>query len=220
MLQAVQLKLWSAAETGDAVELKRCLEAGADPRTTNRLGWNALHRACMSGNVDCVEPLLPADDEAARVAFLALPDGAGNLPIHIAAGCGHADVVKLLLRSGAKVDATTGEPKEGDSSTLDQPMHTACKALSEARERPKVESLLETVRVPLPPPSCTACVCSLVSDRRCLHCCVCLRALVQIVALIQGGGLLEAEDAKKRMAASYLTPPMVHILLARVRPSS
>ena len=174
MLQAVQLKLWSAAETGDAVELKRCLEAGADPRTTNRLGWNALHRACMSGNVDCVEPLLPADDEAARVAFLALPDGAGNLPIHIAAGCGHADVVKLLLRSGAKVDATTGEPKEGDSSTLDQPMHTACKALSEARERPKVESLLETVRVPWPPPSCTASMCSLVSDRRCLLC-VCLR---------------------------------------------
>ena len=218
MLQAVQLKLWSAAETGDAVELKRCLEAGADPRTTNRLGWNALHRACMSGNVDCVEPLLPADDEAARVALLALPDGAGNLPIHIAAGCGHADVVKLLLRSGAKVDATTGEPKEGDSSTLDQPMHTACKALSEARERPKVESLLETVRVPLPPPSCTACVCSLVSDRSLLA--VRVLACAQIVALIQGGGLLEAEDAKKRMAASYLTPPMVHILLARVRPSS
>ena len=98
-------------------------------------------------------------------------------------------------------------------------MHTACKALSEARERPKVESLLETVRVPLPPPSCTACVCSLVSDRRCLLC-VLVRACAQIVALIQGGGLLEAEDAKKRMAASYLTPPMVHILLARVRPSS
>ena len=96
-------------------------------------------------------------------------------------------------------------------------MHTACKALSEARERPKVESLLETVRV-LPPPSCTACVCSLVSDRSLLA--VRVLACAQIVALIQGGGLLEAEDAKKRMAASYLTPPMVHILLARVRPSS
>ena len=129
----------------------------------------------MSGNVDCVEPLLPADDEAARVAFLALTVRA-ICPSTLLPAAASADVVKLLLRSGAKVDATTGEPKEGDSSTLDQPMHTACKALSEARERPKVESLLETVRVP-PPPSCTACMCSLVSDRRCLLCvCACVRS--------------------------------------------
>ena len=62
MLKAVQLKLWSAAELGDATEVQRCLDGGAETSVTNRLGWNALHRACMSGSVECVECLLPADD--------------------------------------------------------------------------------------------------------------------------------------------------------------
>ena len=184
MLQAVQLKLWSAAEEGDAAEVRRCLDAGADPSTANRFGWNALHRACMGGNVECVEPLLPAADDSGRAALLAKPDGAGNLPLHIAAGCGHRAVVDLLLRSGAAVDATTAAPKDGGgSSELDTPMHTACKALAGARA-PLDESLFDVV-----------------------------------VALIAGGGLLEATDARGRMAAAYLTQPQQQRLLARIRPS-
>ena len=46
MLPAVQLKLWEASEIGDAAEVKRCLEVGAKVEAKNRLGWNAMHRAC------------------------------------------------------------------------------------------------------------------------------------------------------------------------------
>ena len=184
MLTAVQLKLWSAAEEGDAAEVRRCLNAGANQAITNRLGWNALHRACMSGNVECVEPLLPVDDDASRAKLLATADGAGNLPLHIAAGCGHRSVVDLLLRSGAAVDAATSAPKDGGgSSEMDTPMHSACKALADA-QAPNADKLLDVV-----------------------------------VALIAHGGLLEATDARGRMAASYLTKPMQQKLLLRIRPA-
>ena len=144
MLQAKQLKLWEAAELGDAAEVARCLEAGASRSVSNRFGWNALHRACMSGSVECVGLLLPAeDDEAGRELALKTPDGAGNMPLHIAAGCGHRDVARQLLGAGAVVDAPTAEPKEG-TSDQDTPMHTACKALS-AAQGPLVEKLLDTI---------------------------------------------------------------------------
>ena len=186
MLTAVQLKLWSAAEEGDAAEVRRCLNAGANQTITNRFGWNALHRACMSGNVECVEPLLPVDDDAARAKMLATADGAGNFPLHIAAGCGHRGVVDVLLRSGAAVDAATATPKDGSgggSSEMDTPMHSACKALADA-QAPHADKLLDVV-----------------------------------VALIANGGLLEATDARGRMAASYLPKPMQQKLLLRIRPA-
>ena len=184
MLKAVQLKLWEAAELGDATEVRRCLDAGAETHVANRLGWNALHRACMSGSTECVELLLPTDDSA-LVALLAKPDGAGNLPLHIAAGRGHAGVVRLLLRSGAPSGSPTLEPKEGGRNDLDTPMHTACKALAASRTREAVEPLLDVV-----------------------------------VELIAGGGLLEATDARGRMAAAYLPPPLRMVLLARIKPAA
>ena len=68
MLQAVQLKLWEAAELGDAAEVHRCMQAGANAAVANRLGWNALHRACMSGSLQSIVHLLPTgSDEAAKV---------------------------------------------------------------------------------------------------------------------------------------------------------
>ena len=177
MLPACQLKLWEASEMGDATEVKRCLEAGAKSEISNRLGWNAMHRACMSGNAECVSLLLP-DDGKERVELLAKPDGAGYLPLHIACGFGHHSLVDFLAQSGAVIDA----PMIKEDSAGDTPMHTACKALSDAAP-----------------------------DRQDAY-------ITVIVALIKRGGLLEAEDAKGRMAAAFLTMPLVGRLLARIKP--
>lgn len=188
MLQAVQLKLWEAAELGDAAEVQRCLEAGAKTAVRNRLGWNALHRACMSGSVQTVVHMLPAGSEEAaktRSLLLSTPDGAGYYPLHIAAGCGHTTTVQLLLKAGAEVDKKTAEPKEGNggSSDADTPVHTACKALADPDREPQTEELLDVV-----------------------------------VALLSAGGLLEALNAKGRMAVQYLPQAMQGKLLRRVKP--
>ena len=94
----------------------------------NRLGWNALHRGCMSGSVEVVSTLLP-EEEQERTRLLAQPDGAGYTPLHIACGYGHASVVDHLASVGAVLDA----PMTKEDSAGDTPMHTACKALSDAK---------------------------------------------------------------------------------------
>lgn len=177
MLPAVQLKLWEASETGDAAELKRCLDVGAKVAIKNRLGWNAMHRACMSGSTVCVALLLP-EEEKERTELLDTPDGAGYLPLHIACGFGHAKLVELLAKAGAKVDA----PMVKEDSARDTAMHTACKALSDA------------------PP-----------ERQAAY-------LGVIIELLKRGGLLESQDAKGRMAASFLTKPLQTRLLGMLKP--
>jgi hypothetical protein len=176
MLPAVQLKLWEASEIGDAAEVKRCLEVGAKVEAKNRLGWNAMHRACMSGSTVCVAMLLP-EEERVRTDLLSTPDGAGYLPLHIACGFGHAKVVELLSKAGSKVDA----PMVKEDSAGDTAMHTACKALSNAA--PERQDAYLSV----------------------------------IVELLKRGGLLEAQDAKGRMAAAFLTKPLQGRLLAMLR---
>lgn len=142
MLPAFQLKLWSASESGDEAEVRRCLELGADVNTKNRLGWNAMHRACMSGSTACVELLLPKD-ESSRADLLARPDGAGNMPLHIAAASGHAEVVNVLLGSGAAVDAIKAKA-DGGESEFDTPMHSACKLCKDASPEMQ-EKLLDVI---------------------------------------------------------------------------
>lgn len=180
MLPAFQLKLWSASETGDVAEVERCLKLGADVATKNRLGWNALHRGCMSGSIECVQLMLP-NERCACEALLAKGDDAGNTPLHIAAGCGHAQMVSLLLRSGAAVDAAKSEA-EGGACEGDTPMHTACKALAIA----DTDELRE-------------------------------RLMGAILQLLHHGGLLEAQNKRGRMAASFLTQPIMLQLLSRIQ---
>ena len=179
MLPAFQLKLWAAAETGDQAEVERCLGLGAKVATKNQLGWNALHRGCMNGSVNCVELMLPSEEKE-RAELLAKGDSAGNTPLHIAAGCGHVQLTSLLLRSGAAVDAVKSEAEDG-SCEGDTPMHTACKALTKA-DSPEVHE----------------------------------RYMDVILRLLHHGGLLEATNARKRMAASFLSQPLMMQLLGRI----
>ena len=143
MLSQAQMQLWSACETGDIAAVRRCLEEGASVDDRNRHGWSALHRACMGGNPECVKLVLPSDPQLSG-QMLRSPDIDGNAPLHMAAGCGHSAIVKLLMSSGAAPDLrkqTEDGPKE-DGAT---PMHTACKALADASEPQRQERLLETI---------------------------------------------------------------------------
>jgi len=143
MLAPSQMHLWSACEAADVDEVRRCLNEGAKLTEKNRFGWTALHRACMGGSAECVELVLP-EEAKARAAMIAKPDTEGNAPLHIAAGCAHADVVALLLREGAEaaMPKGTAEGLKEDGAT---PMHTACKALAATEDSKRQERLFDAV---------------------------------------------------------------------------
>ena len=86
----------------------------SDPGVINRVVGGCkktlLHR-CIEYHRPCmVEYLLKKD-------ALQLMDAAGNVPLHIAASVGNADVAEMLIKHGAEVDAVN---KEGD-----RPLHLA-----------------------------------------------------------------------------------------------
>ena len=58
-----------------------------------------MHRAAESGQASAVALLLAAG------ASWAAPDSGGHAPIHLAAGQGHIECLRALLRSGADIHA-------------------------------------------------------------------------------------------------------------------
>lgn len=52
-----------AANNGHLKAVHRLLDNGADPRTANQQGWNALHAAACSGHVAVVETLINSENE-------------------------------------------------------------------------------------------------------------------------------------------------------------
>lgn len=144
MLPACQLRLWEACEMGDVDAVKHTLSVGATIHEKNRFGWTALHRACMGGSAECVQLVLP-QEEKERASCVTLADAEGNQPLHIAAGCAHAQLVPLLVNHGASVSARKGTA-DGLNEDGATPIHTACKALAAAEEANRQERLIDTVR--------------------------------------------------------------------------
>ena len=112
-------RLFEAVASADKDEVRRLLEAGANPNAGNELGVTVLHHAVSSPDLsrvnapdfaDVVELLLdsgsdvsaqiPADDDGPPFIFKA-----GDTPLHVAARWGSVDVCRLLLEHGANVHA-------------------------------------------------------------------------------------------------------------------
>jgi len=90
--------LFYAASAGDADNIKRALDQGADPNCRLPLsqgGTTALMVAATNGGLDVVEPLLK------KGALPNLQDKAGETALIFASSLGRTDVVRALLKAGA-----------------------------------------------------------------------------------------------------------------------
>jgi outer membrane protein assembly factor BamB len=89
--------LWAAVRNGDIQAMKDVLEKGADVNAKNEMGITALWIAAGKGKIEIVEMLL---DKGADVNAR---DGIWyQTPLSSAVGAGHVDVVKALIRAGAR----------------------------------------------------------------------------------------------------------------------
>jgi ankyrin repeat protein len=80
------------------------LEAGADPAQADAYGWTPLMRAVSGGYIDAVLILL----ESGRVD-LGAREESGATALHIAAGYGQVEIVRVLLQAGAEPLAVDSE---------------------------------------------------------------------------------------------------------------
>ena len=90
-------------ENAKAVDVERCILAGADPNSHDNWGWTPLHATAGLGQLDTVRVLVDAG------ADLDAPDKAfGFTPLHAAVEQGQTEVVRLLVAAGADLDARGG----------------------------------------------------------------------------------------------------------------
>ncbi|XP_077201314.1 cyclin-dependent kinase 4 inhibitor B-like [Paroedura picta] len=91
-------RLATAAALGDREEVRRLLDAGADPNARNSFGRTPI-QVMMMGSPSVAELLLRRGADPNR------PDPCtGSLPVHDAAREGFLDTLQALCRGGARLD--------------------------------------------------------------------------------------------------------------------
>lgn len=95
--------LLEAAARNDFDEVKRLLELGVSPNSTNHDGLTALHQCCIEASEPMINLLLEygADVDARDVEQWT--------PLHAACTCGHLNLVKILVQNGAELLAVNGD---------------------------------------------------------------------------------------------------------------
>ncbi|CAK9297990.1 unnamed protein product [Gordionus sp. m RMFG-2023] len=95
--------LLEAASRNDLDEVRELLESGIDPNVSNADGLTALHQCCIDDYYQMVELLLlhGADINACDTELWT--------PIHAAATCGHANLIKLFADRGANLLALNAD---------------------------------------------------------------------------------------------------------------
>lgn len=92
--------MMEAATIGNTAVLKLLLNAGADVESTNKEGQTALMAVARTGNVEAAELLLK---KGARID--SVEQWGGQTALHWAAAQSQPDMVKLLVKRGADVNA-------------------------------------------------------------------------------------------------------------------
>ena len=106
--------LIEAAAMGDAAELRRHVEAGADLALRSPDGWTALHLAAFLGRPEATAVLLAAGADHGAVS----QNPMANQPLHAAiAGRGDPGVIAALIAAGADASYAAG--------SLWRPLHLA-----------------------------------------------------------------------------------------------
>ncbi|KYM77081.1 NF-kappa-B inhibitor cactus [Atta colombica] len=112
-----QSSLHLAVLTNQSLIVRRLILASADPSLRNFHGNTALHLACMNGDLACAkaltDPLSPMERNNLIPGQIvpALPQNleqrnySGEMCLHLAATNGHVNLVRLLLRLGADLEA-------------------------------------------------------------------------------------------------------------------
>jgi len=104
-LATSHMTLFEAATFGKIDQMKRCLDAGADPNALDWRGWTPLMSAVSSNSNEAVNLLI---DRGAKV------NGSGRLgstALQTAASSGFLDIAKTLIERGADVNQQSdGEP--------------------------------------------------------------------------------------------------------------
>ncbi|XP_014243427.1 protein phosphatase 1 regulatory subunit 16A isoform X1 [Cimex lectularius] len=95
--------LLEAASRNDIAEVKRLLERGVSPDSTNEDGLTALHQCCIDDNEEMMKLLLEFG------ANVNAEDTERWTPLHAAATCGHLHLVKHLINNGANLLAVNGD---------------------------------------------------------------------------------------------------------------
>lgn len=98
-LTRLDSSLLECARVGDVDKVKSLLLAGAEARSEDESGRQAIHLAALSGSVDCVGAL--AEEGGDARAF----DDNGIEPVIYAVLGGNAECVKLLLDLGGSPDS-------------------------------------------------------------------------------------------------------------------
>lgn len=110
--------LMLAAFNGSPHAVQRLLDNGADPRTVDKQGWNALHSSASCGSVTVVETLINAENDMEFIGST-IPNS-GLTPLLLAAQKGKADVVRLLAERGANFRL---RDKKNGTTALQQGAH-------------------------------------------------------------------------------------------------
>lgn len=122
--------IFVAAEEGDAEEVQRLIDEGADPNYTAPVRYNEqtpLHRAAEEGHADVVEVLLEAGADPNLGSRGRQPgDQAGERPLTLAAE--HPEVLKLLVDAGAEVDHAISKMSPAGPTPALTPLHKAATA--------------------------------------------------------------------------------------------
>ena len=108
MAQEITEKLHQAASEGDTALVRQLLAAGVDPDCCDDSKMTALWSTAMVGDIATAQALI---ERGADVDAFGDSLPTGNTPLLVAAGNGHAAMVRLLLSAGADCDKKDARAK-------------------------------------------------------------------------------------------------------------